>query len=139
MLYNYCGRCTLTAVFQKQTWAELEKSRTRLMQKSFVCVCIFLFWTKSRTSATQIWVLVEVKQQINLQLTGKISLKMDSNSSLLLEYSCKSLSRGLEIHVSSKHYKEDYIIDWSKVTSVWFRYRDFKTGSQIWRRLTAIF
>jgi len=29
---------------------------------------------------------VEVEQCINLQLTGKISLKLDSNSSLLLEY-----------------------------------------------------
>jgi len=29
-----------------------------------------------------------LEQRINLQLTGKISLKLDSNSSLLLEYGC---------------------------------------------------
>jgi len=29
---------------------------------------------------------------MNLQLSGKISLKFDSNSSLLLEYGCKSIS-----------------------------------------------
>jgi len=62
------------------------------MQKSFVRVCIFLFYPKSQISGTQIWVLlgyVGVEQQTNLlQLTGKISLKLDSNSSLLLEYGC---------------------------------------------------
>jgi len=31
-----------------------------------------------------------IGRQINLQLTGKISLNLDSNSSLLLEYDCQS-------------------------------------------------
>jgi len=31
---------------------------------------------------------IEVKARINLQLTGKISLMLDSNSSMLLEYGC---------------------------------------------------
>jgi len=48
------------------------------------------FCIKSRTLGTQVWVSLGgyfgVEQQINLQLTGKTSLKLDSNSRLLLEY-----------------------------------------------------
>jgi len=32
-----------------------------------------------------------IEQRINLQLTGKISPKLDSNSSLILEYGCQLL------------------------------------------------
>jgi len=59
------------------------------MQNIFFCDYIFLFCTQSQIPGTQVWVFsdqVRVELQINLQLTGKISLKLDTNSSLLLEY-----------------------------------------------------
>jgi len=43
--------------------------------------------------------LVSVEPKINLQLTGKISLKLDSNLSLLLEYGQKSQSEHYLIHI----------------------------------------
>jgi len=36
-----------------------------------------------------------------MQLTGKISLKLDSNSSLLLEYGCNSLN-DMQINTTSR-------------------------------------
>jgi len=72
-----------TAVFKKQTRAELEKSRARVMQKFFfVFADFFLFCTSRQASGTQVWVLSDkiwVESQINLQLTINISLKQDSN------------------------------------------------------------
>jgi len=47
---------TLSAVVYKQTWAELEKCRTRETQKRFLSVLAAFFpCIKSRTSGTQIW------------------------------------------------------------------------------------
>jgi len=55
------------------------------MEKNLVFDCIFLFCLKLETSGTQVRVLLSVKvgaePRINLLLTGKISLELDSNSS----------------------------------------------------------
>jgi len=62
------------------------------MQKSF-CLCFIFFFHLKPTSGTQVLVSSDkngIESWINLQLAGKISLKLDSNSSLLLKYSCKN-------------------------------------------------
>jgi len=53
-----------------------------------------------------------------LQLTGKISLKLDSNSSLILEYGCKSkkdAGKNLTVYCGAKLCNE--ISDEIKITS----------------------
>jgi len=47
------------------------------MQKNFNCVYIFLFCPKARLQVLKLefcWIKLKYKPQINLQLTGKISL-----------------------------------------------------------------
>jgi len=66
---------------KKQTWAELEKSRTRVMLKIYVCAYIFLFALKARLQVLKFefyQIKLGLEQRINLKLTGKISLKFDS-------------------------------------------------------------
>jgi len=52
----------------------------------------FFIAFKTKLQVLKFWVLshlVRVAPQINLQITGKILLKLDSNLSLLLEYDCR--------------------------------------------------
>jgi len=60
---------------------ELERCKT-----FSVCVFSFFFLHLKPISGTQVWVLSHKLGIRNLKLSGKISLKLDSNSSLLLEY-----------------------------------------------------
>jgi len=57
------------------------------------CLCLYLFYAlKAKLQIVKFefcQVKLRVELRINLQLTGKMSLKLDSNSSLLLEYGCK--------------------------------------------------
>jgi len=48
--------CKITAVFSKLTWAELEKCRSREMQKNF---CLSFLHLKP-TSSTQVWVFFRI-------------------------------------------------------------------------------
>jgi len=61
-----------------------------LFRKNFVHIFVFCTYSQPnfRYSSLNFVRLVWVEPQINLQLTGKISLKLDFNSSLLLKYSC---------------------------------------------------
>jgi len=57
------------------------------MQKFFVCIYIIFLHLKPDFKYLSLN-FVRLKLQINLRLTGKISLKLESNSSLFLEYDC---------------------------------------------------
>jgi len=55
----------------------------------FVCVYIFLFALKTKLKVLNFetcQIKLRYRITVKLQLTGKISLKLDSNSSLYLEY-----------------------------------------------------
>jgi len=58
-----------------------------------ICVFFFFFYILSQVLRTQVGIFsdqVGVESWINLQLTDKISFKLDFNSSLLLIYGYKS-------------------------------------------------
>jgi len=59
-----------------------------------------------------------VDPRINLQLTGKISLKLNSNSSLLLDYGHSLPGHSQFLSLSSGGAEEEHVIDyaWANAT-----------------------
>jgi len=86
-IQNFMMQLNTNGVFWKKTRAELEKSRTRVMQKIFSDVLLSFFARKARLQVPVLkFGFCQITLGENHGLTCKISLKLDSNSSLLLEY-----------------------------------------------------